>query len=197
MTARTTRRPAQQLAQQMDPKKFDLDAFLGMFTPPTVTVPLYKRADLLPELDRLDEQIARAEKHDAQADQSVSDGGGAEALIAKRNELLAELEASAEQFEFKALSGPLIEKALQSAKDAGETLADPVDADTALTLRFYQMAETCISHPGITPAAFRGLWERMGEATMVYMIGRWLAVQGLGDPDAPFSQPASPTPTTG
>lgn len=180
-----------------DPKDFNVEAFLGRFTQPTVKVPLYRRADLLPEIDRLDDLIGKAS--DEPADQGVADDSAADraTLTLQRNQIVADLESSAEWFEFTPLSDPVRVRAQATAEKAGHIIdLANVTAEQVLVLRSYQMAETCISHPGITGAAFLALQEKMGDATFIYLLRKWLAVQGVGDPDAPFSPPVSPTPTT-
>jgi hypothetical protein len=180
----------------VDAKTYDVDAWLAGFTPATVRVRLFKAGHLMGKIDELEQQIKDATPKE-DAEQSVADGQLLATLQGRHSALIDEFEASVEWFEFRALSDLHTEAAIAKANRHGHKIdLDHPTPEAMSALRMYQMAETCVSHPGITGEAFIALQRHIGDAPMVALATGWMQSIGLGDPEAPFSQEPSPTPTT-
>jgi hypothetical protein len=173
----------------LDAATFDVDAFARGFTPATFTVTLFRRGDLIPKLAELAEKVRAAEPSE---ETSFGDDAEYVRLVAEHNAMAEELSASGEKFEFLPMDKRLAQRAGEKAK------ADGVNSEDLNALGWYAVAETCISHPGITGKAFLAIQERIGDFAMASFDQAWAQGQQVGGQlTAPFSPSALPTPDTG
>lgn len=173
------------------PETFDVEGFLSGFRPPVVQVQLHHRADLIPRLKALLEEIDELKSAPAR-ETSWAAGDPLEVKVAEFNAAQAEfLAGGSETFEF----APRSKVRVQAAAEAFKASGHPVD-DPWWSLMF-TMAAHCVTPAGLTGEAFNELQEHMGSDAFGPLTAAFSAAfDGGGEPDVPFSQLPSPNPGT-
>lgn len=182
-------------------QKFDVDAFILGFRPAQYKVPLYRRADLIPEISELETKLDEMEA--AQGDDASRKTYSATAKLSPEqveldklttdyNDLVAEFEASRVDFLFRPFTSGELKQWTARMKD----LTD--DAETDLPIWAEGLSLTCISHP-MTADQWLQLCDSPGVGGHVFgQFGRaWSAALASGGaPDAPFSRRSLPVRST-
>lgn len=175
-----------------DAKTFDINAFLGKFTPANWTVRVPTRGDLLVEIERLRTEISTLGDN---AEQAVGDKRSKARLIAEHNKLVEEFERENVSFTFRPSElADWITARKAFVDDGGDIEAE----GSAEALYPYMWAQTCIEPEGVTTAAFLALKARVGDVAMSMLHRTWLKANNGGElVDAPFSPRPLPIPTNG
>lgn len=174
-----------------DAKTFDINGFLGKFTPANWTVRVPTRGDLLVEIERLRAEIAAIADN---AEQAVGDTRSKTKLIMEHNKLVDEFERENVSFTFRPseLADWMI--ARKAFVDAGN---DESAEGSQEALFPYMWAQTCTEPAGVTAAAFIALKTRVGDVAMSMLHRTWLKANNGGElVDAPFSPRPLPIPTS-
>lgn len=160
---------------------FDLDAWIDEARLPERSVTVFGRADLVAELQELEEQLAK-----------VRTSGGDDRLVDPASELQqrvreveAQRQASARTFRFRALSAAEVRKIRTEApKDVdGDPEAEYVAAAV--------LAASCVTPKGMTLDKARAVRAKIGEGQFDSL---WQAAWGVSNdrrPDVPFLPAAS------
>jgi hypothetical protein len=192
---RAKQRPKPERFNSSEPASFDVEGFLGNFKPAIVEGKVYQRADLLPRLTILRDEVKQ-----------LNEKVVAEVAFDETDEL------SAKVIEFQNLQQEYLDGGFRTLaflpKDKDSEIAARVAFQTSKHKRgpkdqrdywatLSLMAEMCVEPKGITPDALHQLYCNIGDAGMVDVTRAWLtAFSGGGQPDAPFSPVPSPTPGT-
>jgi len=173
-----------------DPATFDVEAFIQGLQPATYRAALYKKPALGERITELEKQIAELQGK-SKRERSMAEGSDLDSLIAEHNALVDEFSAAVEWFEFR----PPTFEDNKAAREAVE--ADGIDESAEMSFVCYQMAQTCISHPGITGAAFDAIRKALGDSAINGLSSAWVkSLSAGGERLVPFSHLPLGTPTT-
>lgn len=174
-----------------DAKTFDINAFLGKFTPANWTVRVPTQGELVPEMDRLFTEIA---EYDQNAEEAVGDKRSKVKLVMAYNKLVAEFEQSSMEFTFRpSVLADHVAARKAFTDNGGDLAADYVDEG----LSPYLWAQTCIEPPGVTADGFFQLKSLIGDIPLRILHAAWLKANNGGSlVDAPFSPRPLPIPTS-
>jgi hypothetical protein len=168
-----------------DPAEFDFDAWIAGVKPARFTAPLYRRGDLISQIDDLRSKIDQS----GRTEFSLAEGDPVAEMVVEHNALVDQFEASREDFVFRpAESGD--QKAVLAELEADGLSVEDESASA------YMMARTCVSHP-MSGAQMQRLRATVGEPAFNLLATAWSKAWTVGgERSAPFSPLPLPTPET-
>jgi hypothetical protein len=172
-----------------DSAQFDVESWLkslkkkGM-KPANKQIKMHFRADLIPQLRDLFEQIDAMQEAENREEVGADDVDPLTDAILKFNALTAEFEAGGyELFEFR----PRNKRIQESTFAEWQEKYSATDDESRTKLILLRMAATCVSHPGITLEAFEAFEEEYGDSALASLFQAFRdAYESGGEPDAPF-----------
>lgn len=172
-------------------KEFDMDAFVQGFKPAEFECSLYRRADLMPEIETLEGEINALEADEKRGVKTTyAQGSDLAAKVRRYNELATELEDSRFTFRFRPLRKGESVALIKEMADAG------IDLHDNFQVAAHGMARTCLTVQ-LTPEKWLELCDQVGEVAFTQLYRQWdRATKSGGAPSAPFSPKSSPGHTT-
>lgn len=168
---------------------FDVEAWLkslkrkGM-KPANKQIKMHFRADLIPKLRDLFEQIDALQSDEHREEAGVDEVDPLTDAILKFNAMQREFEDGGfELFEFR----PRNKRIQDTTYAEWQEKYKDTDDEARTKLILLRMAATCVSHPGITADAFAAFEDEFGDSALASLFNAFLAAyESGGEPDAPF-----------
>lgn len=182
------------------PAAFDVEAWLkslkkkGM-KPANKQIKMHFRADLIPQLRDLLEQIDALQGDEHREEVGADDVDPLTDAILRFNELQQQFEDGGyELFEFR----PRNKRIQDTTFEEWQAKYAATDDEQRTKLILMRMAATCVSHPGITAEAFEAFEDEYGDSALASLFQAFKdAYESGGEPDAPFLPLSLPDQKTG
>lgn len=188
-------RPTARGFNSLEPASFDVEGFLGDFKPSIVTAKVYHRADLMPRLSVLKDEVKEMSELPAQ-ETSYAEGDALSAKVIEFQNLQKEyLDGGYTEVSFIPRDKDAEIRARIKFQASKHSSGPKDQQDYWATL--YLMAEMAVRPRNLSAEAIHKLSKTVGDAGMFDVTRSWLiAFGGGGQPDAPFSPMPLPTPGT-
>lgn len=157
------------MTDELDPKSFDLDAWLQDAQRPQRSVTVYARPDLIADLDALEQKIKLAQDANRLDETGLGEMSPVQALQAAYYELAEEFSRSSLVVRLQGLTSDEQKAIREEAKAAGD------DSNEAVGFR---MISASLMHPKASVEQAKRLRDKIGEAQYSAIIATYNAACG-------------------